>query len=56
MDVRLVNKLLESSNDKIFEETCGILKRMVLSRCETLVALLAYTRFVPTVDIVLIPL
>ncbi|KAJ7878679.1 armadillo-type protein [Mycena leptocephala] len=40
MDVRLVNKLLESPNDQIFEVTCGMLKRTALSQCENLVALL----------------
>ncbi|KAJ7789791.1 hypothetical protein B0H13DRAFT_1936375 [Mycena leptocephala] len=56
MDIRLVNKLLESPNDQIFEETCGMLKRTALSQCENLVALLAYTPFDLTVEIILIPL
>ncbi|KAJ7879133.1 armadillo-type protein [Mycena leptocephala] len=43
MDVRLVNKLLESPNDQIFEVTCGMLKRTALSQCENLVALLGLT-------------
>jgi hypothetical protein len=54
MDVRLVNKLLESPNDQIFKVTCGMLKRTALSQCENLVALLGYTPFDLTIDIVLI--